>query len=51
MGIIYYRDYLQAESLDKKKQSFDMSDWSLEVVKVRFVVVGTCRSNWLMKLF
>ena len=30
----YFRDYLQAESLDKKKQPFDMSDWSFEIAKV-----------------
>ncbi|XP_076348701.1 sentrin-specific protease 1-like isoform X2 [Tachypleus tridentatus] len=27
------RTYLQEESLDKKKKEFDMSDWSLEIVK------------------
>ena len=30
----YFRDYLQAESLDKKKQPFDMSDWKFEIAKV-----------------
>ena len=29
-----FRDYLQAESLDKKKQPFDMSDWNFEIAKV-----------------
>ena len=29
-----YRDYLCAESLDKKKQKFDLSEWKTEIAKV-----------------
>lgn len=28
------RDYLCAESLDKKKQKFDLSEWKTEIAKV-----------------
>jgi hypothetical protein len=28
------RCYLQDESFDKKKKEFDMSDWTLDIVKV-----------------
>jgi sentrin-specific protease 1 len=28
------RCYLQEESLDKKKKEFDMSDWTLDNIKV-----------------
>ncbi len=36
-----FRDYLVAESMDKRKKPFDMSDWSMEIVKVcEFVCRG-----------
>lgn len=31
------KKYLEDESMDKKKQPFDTSDWTLECVKVRLI--------------
>ena len=38
------REYLVAESLDKKKEDYDVSDWQLVNVKVRTRVCAWARA-------